>query len=252
MSLQDTSNIKSDSDSNNALFGYGSLILPTSLVSRFVDIESSVDEIYENGLQYGDEDIVREEAQDAWEELKNELEILPVKVPGFKRTYTYESERGGTMLEATYTGEDSDYINGVLVIGLDDEYVDDIDSSEEAYDKIEVDSEDIEHYLDDKTIQNLDYDLPETVEIYVGSDDDRFNEETSSRKNKTYHGRILSGIDMLGDLYGEDVAEEFLKDFIDSTLEESLPGGQKVTVEEYERSLENYEELVEDLYEDNN
>ncbi len=56
--------------SDNAVFGYGSLILPTSLVSRFVDLEEEVDPIYEEELGLEDEGLVREEAEQAWQDFK--------------------------------------------------------------------------------------------------------------------------------------------------------------------------------------
>lgn len=233
-----------ETESDNAVFGYGSLILPTSLVSRFVDLEEEVDPIYEEELGLEDEGLVREEAEEAWQELQEEINVLPVKVPGFQRKYSYESPRGGAMLEADYTGSDEDYINGVLVTGISEEKKQEMDSTEDGYQRIEVPLEDVEHYLSDDQLDEMDVDLPENIEIYVAEEDsEMFDGETDRSKNETYHARIMKGIEMLGDMYGEEVAQNFYEDFLDSTQERNF-----LTDEDWKDS--SYNEAIEYLFDE--
>lgn len=230
--------------SENAVFGYGSLILPTSLVSRFVDLEEEVDPIYEEELGLEDEGLTRDEAEQAWEEVQQDIDVLPIKVPGFQRRYSYESHRGGAMLEAKYTGNDEDYINGVLVTGLSEEKKQEMDSTEDGYQRIEVSADDIEHYLSDEQLDELDVDLPENIEIYVAEEDSElFDEQTDRTRNETYHARIMKGIEMLGEMFGEDVAQNFYEDFLDSTYERSF-----LTDEEWEET--SYNDAIDYLFED--
>lgn len=233
-----------EDDEQESIFGYGSLILPTSLVSRFVDLEQAVDEIYENELGLEDENLTREEAEEAWEDLKDDIDFLPVKIPGFKRTYSFESPRGGAMLEAEYTGDESDYINGVIVTGLSEEQREKVDSSEEGYQRIDVPSDDIEHYLDDETLEEMELELPEHIEVYVAEEEtDMFDKETSRTRNETYHARVMKGIGMLGELFGEDVAQDFYEDFLDSTYERNF-----LTDEEWVKT--SYNDAIEYLFEE--
>lgn len=230
--------------SGNAVFGYGSLILPTSLVSRFVDLEEEVDPIYEEELGLEDEGLTRDEAEQAWEEVQQDIDVLPIKVPGFQRRYSYESHRGGAMLEAEYTGNDEDYINGVLVTGLSEERKQEMDSTEDGYQRIEVPADDIDHYLSDEQLEEMDVDLPENIEIYVAEEDSElFDQQTDRTRNETYHARIMKGIEMLGEMFGEDVAQNFYEDFLDSTYERSF-----LTDEEWKET--SYNDAIDYLFED--
>ena len=250
-------------DENESIFAYGSLILPTSLVSRFVDLEQTVDEIYEDDLgctgQEGeespilneiyksergleDENLIREEAEEAWKELKEDIDLLPVRMPGFRRTYSFESSRGGAMLEAEYTDDESDYINGIVVTGLSEKQRKKVDSSEEEYQRIDVPSENIEHYLDDGTLGEMELELPEHIEIYVAEDGNEvFDTETSRTRNETYHARIVKGIEMLGEIFGEDFAQDFYEDFLESTYERNF-----LTDEEWVKA--SYNDAIEYLF----
>jgi len=252
-------------DRNESIFGYGSLILPTSLVSRFVDLEQTVDEIYEADLgctgQEGeesqivdeiynnergleDENLIREEAEEAWKELKEDINLLPVKMPGFRRTYSFESSRGGAMLEAEYTDDESDYINGIVVTGLSEEQRKKVDSSEEEYQRIRVPLENVEHYLDDAALREMELELPKHIEIYVAKDEhEMFDKKTSRTRNETYHARIMKGIEMLGEIFGEDFAQGFYEDFLESTYERNF-----LTDEEWVKL--SYNDAIEYLFEE--
>ncbi|WEL23678.1 hypothetical protein [Candidatus Nanohalovita haloferacivicina] len=217
----------------NSTFGYGSLILPTSVLARFDDDIGPAKPIYDEGKELGDEGLLREEAVEAWEEEKDReegLEFVPVKIPGFRRNYTLE-KYGGTMLEAEHTGDDEDVINGVVIRGLDDEQYDAIASSE-GYGVEEVDPDVIQPYVDG-------VDLDTSVTIFTESVDDRSDYFTSRGRQETYHSRILKGIEMMADMHGEDVAEEFRDDFLDNTYENAVPGNSfpKDTPEEDRRDL---------------
>lgn len=204
---------------SNSTFGYGSLILPTSVMARFNEDVGPAKPLYDERKMLGDEGLLREKAVEAWEEEQerdNGLEFVPVKIPGFRRNYTWE-KYGGTMLEAEQTENEEDFINGVVIRGLSEEQYDAIASSEEGYGVQTVSSEEIEPYLDDVEIE-------EDVTIYTESEDERSNYFTSRTRHPTYHSRILKGIQMMEEMHGEEVAQKFSEDFVNNTYENSIPG----------------------------
>ena len=213
------SSVSQQKNQSNEVFGYGSLILPTSVMARFEDEVGPAKPLYKEGLEYGEKGILREKAVEAWEEEKqkeNRIEMIPVKIEGFRRNYTWE-KYGGTMLEAEHTGNPEDIINGVVIQNLNDEQYNSIASSEEGYGVQEIQPEDIETYINNTEIEK-------PVTIYTESDDERSNFMTSRTRSSTYHGRILEGIDMIKDQHGKEIADEFRKDFVKNTYENPIPG----------------------------
>lgn len=206
--------------SEYAVFGYGSLILPPSAIARFADLPP-IDPVYESGLTLGDAGLVRQEALDAWETRRDDFTLIPAKVHGFRREYTYESWRGGAMLEARYTGRDEDMMNGVLISGYSEDEYTDITGSEEGYEEVTLDAEDFETYTD------TDVRLNHPVTVYGAGETSSGSWPTRAR-NRTYHSRILAGIEMLGDEFGEALADRFREDFIQTTYEVPISGGTPV------------------------
>lgn len=199
---------------SNSVFGYGSLILPESVMARFSDEIPTADPIYEKRLRYEEDGIIRPEAHDVLSNSYSRLEFKPVKLVGFIRTYTFESERGGAMLETYYTGRDKDMINGVIISGLNQEELEEINKYESAYDQHVIQPDEFELYSE---INN--YLINSESTVYLGGDSAQSNWETSRVRNQTYHSRILKGIDKLGEIYNRRLRDAFWRDFINNTYE---------------------------------
>lgn len=197
-----------------SIFGYGSLIHPRSVIARFSDEIPSIDPVYEKRLRYEENGIIRPEATEVLEESYSHLEFKPVKLRGFIRTYTFESERGGAMLETYYTGRDEDLINGVVTSGLNREQYEAINEYESAYDQYVIQPDEFELYE-----EASDYSINSTSTIYLGGQGKQSNWETSKVRNQAYHSRILKGIDQLGEIHNRRLRESFWKDFVENTYE---------------------------------
>lgn len=214
-----------------ALFGYGSLILPTSLVSRFEDLPTDIGAVYDGTTT----DRIRPSAMDAWRRLEDRITYLPAKLYGFRRYYSLESPRGGTMLEIV-PADDDEWINGVAICGLSDPERDAVADTEDGYERRVFESLPLEWYVDPETAG---VDAPSTLEVFVSHrrPDDI---ETARRRNETYHERILLGIELLGETYGADVAEAFYRDFCATTYETAVDADDPTvfnTVAENDRKL---------------
>lgn len=200
------------------LFSYGSKILPTAATGDLPEIQD-VSVVYQ-GKQ---ENILREDALEKWREIKDDVVIVPVKIHGFKRYYSNESPRGGAMLEV-FEDEDG-FVNGVLYYNLPREIRDAVDVKEEdmgGYKRVAVKADKIETYLDENRMEDLGVELPEKIDLYVPREDsDKSNLDTERTKNEVYHARIMKGIDLLGRLYGGELAEQFREDFLETTYEYS-------------------------------
>lgn len=197
-----------------SIFGYGSLILPQSVVARFSDEIPSIDPTYQRRLRYEEEGITRAKADQVLNKSYSHLEFKPVKLTGFIRTYTFESERGGAMLETYYTGRDKDLINGVVVSGLNQEQYEEINQYESEYDQYVIQPDEFDLYTE---IDN--YHIKSESTVYLGGNSKQSNWKTPRVRNQTYHSRILKGIDKLGEIHNEKLKKSFWKDFVDNTYE---------------------------------
>lgn len=182
---------------SNLLFGYGSLILPTSLVSRFNNFDIKTKQIYSKNNSIG---YVRAEALMSYE--NSGISFLPCKIKGFNRTYTFNSKRGGNMIECSYTGNNNHFINGFMYSGLSKKQLDLISDSEE------------EHYLEEANTKEFHFyknDIkPSNVYINISRNNPSGN---SKNRNQIYHNRILTGIKILKDKYDSNLRDIFLEDF---------------------------------------
>ncbi|MFO7925523.1 MAG: hypothetical protein ACQET5_11720 [Halobacteriota archaeon] len=199
------------------IFGYGSLILPTSLISRFETIDPELNEIYNDETEHA----VREDALKKWKECQNRIKYLPTKIRGFKRYYSYESKRGGTMLEVVHTDDPEDWINGVLIFGLSEYEQQRVAQSEAGYDLRTLRDPSVEFYVQPDHVVGSELSSPEEIDLYVSP---KSQEEITAAypRNRTYHRRIVTGILMLGEMYGEEIARRFYRDFCESTYETAL------------------------------
>ncbi|MFD1598250.1 hypothetical protein [Halobellus rarus] len=196
------------------IFGYGSLILPTSLISRFENVDPTLDDVYEGNTERN----VRANALEKWEERRERIVYVPAKIRGFRRYYSLESDRGGTMLEAVRTDDPDDWINGVLVFGLTAEEKNQIRETETPYDYTGVRDPELEYYVDPDRFDE--YDVTDISEVRLFANSAESADITAEKpRNGTYHSRIVNGIMMIGETYGSAVATEFYRDFCASTYE---------------------------------
>lgn len=209
---------------------YGGGILPT-IVFRELEGPESIDKIYE---KYPEKKI-REEALRRFREMykADEIEVIPVKVEGLKRHYSSESERGGAMLEA-FPEEDS-YINGVI-LELPEDIAQDVDDMESDKGDLELqkfEKEKIETYLDSETMEEKDLEIPDGIRLFTPKNNSQVsNLETERQRNPVYHGRIMEGINIIRELYGDKVAEKFREDFLETTYERNPETGEWVKLSE--------------------
>lgn len=205
-----------DSDAGDcSIFAYGSLIAPFSIVSRTRNLSPTIADIYDDATNTP---LVRRTELDAWEEVHNRIDVHPVQVYGFKRCYSMESPRGGTMLDITYTGDEGDFINGTIVGGLTDSELELISQSEGDYDLETFRPPAIESYVEREQSPKREIAVPDEIRTHAYAPDE---EPTGPKppKNDVYHTRILAGIGMLGDLYDADLRGRFREDFLRTTDE---------------------------------
>lgn len=196
------------------IFGYGSLILPTSLVSRFENVDPTLEKIYSGEI----DETVRDDALSKWEERRDRITYVPAKLWGFRRYYALESDRGGMMLETIRTDDPDDWINGVLISGLSEDEERQIAESESVYEYLTVEEPRLEFYVDPAEIDGADPADFSAVRIFA-SDKSPEAMRADAPRNRVYHSRIRTGIMMIGEMYGADVAKAFYDDFRETTYE---------------------------------
>lgn len=196
------------------IFGYGSLILPTSLVSRFEDLNTNIDDVYQGNTDNN----IRADALTKWQERRDRIFYVPAKIYGFRRYYSIESDRGGTMLEAVRTDNPEDWINGVLIFGLTAEEEKQIKKSESMYEYTDINNPKLEFYVDNDEVPKINLNNINKIRIFANTDGIS-NISTEKIRNQIYHSRIITGIMMIGEMYESDLATSFYEDFCDSTYE---------------------------------
>lgn len=198
-------------------FGYGSLISPSVVGSYFADnVAEKVDRKFKelDGTE-SEEEMLQEEFVQEWRD--SDVKMIPVKVYGFERRYNLKSDRGGLMLSARQK-QDS-WINGVVITDLPEEQKEIIRQVEQDYREVEISHDDLEVY------EECDLELPDTVTIFVEQPDvEKFDEDVSDYEiNQVYQKTILAGIDLLGELYGDEFAERFRNDYLETTIYDGKP-----------------------------
>jgi hypothetical protein len=190
----------------------------------------------------GYDEMRREKADTLWSELTEEQEVLPVpvKFPGM-RGYWFESSRGGTMTTADRSEEEE--MNGVVYIGVSDEQQDAIEADEgESYRMLELDWDELEMYAPDRAEELMEergMEPPETVKVfYTNNFGSKINKQSARTMNERYQEGIKQAVEnQMAELYGEDVAEEFLDDFNSSTYVNPVPGAPTSFNDEIEAAL---------------
>lgn len=209
-----------------ALFGYGSLILPMSVLGRFdEELKNRIDEIRANGgesqefLDY----YLSERPVEKWE--ASDLNIVPAKIFGLKRSYSLEVYESGNMLAAEEASEE-EYINGVVIFPLDDEKMKEISETEKSYRKVEKSKEDIESYISEEKLKEKGLEIPDKISVYVAKDSaEEVNKHTRQTRIEAYHQYIVNGIGILAkEWYSNEekkgeLVKNFMEDFRETTFE---------------------------------
>ena len=209
-----------------AIFGYGSLILPPSVICRFNrQLRQKLQNLIQQGgysekfldLYTGDEAVRK------WR--SSELYFVPVKVYGLKRFYSLESSGEGNKLAAEKSSKDN-FINGVIIFPLEQKQAEMISETEEAYDTLKKSKNEIESYIPEEKLREKGIELPGKVEVYVATEDvEEVNKETDEKRNEIYHQYIRKGAKLIAEEWFESKKEQnkfqkqFLEDFNRTTFE---------------------------------
>lgn len=209
-----------------AVFGYGSLILPMSVIGRFdEEIGERIGEIREEGGGPGEflEFYMDEEIKSKWR--KYDVNFVPVKIYGLERYYSLEVYEDGNMLVAE-EGDENEYINGVAIFPLNQEQFKGITETEQHYKTLEKGRDEIESYIPEEKLEEEGFELPETVKVYVGKEGlEDINRDTEKQRHEAYHQYIFEGIKILAERWFEDkekqekLVDEFSQDFRETTFE---------------------------------
>jgi len=217
-----------------AIFGYGSLILPMSVIGRFdEELGRKTREIRENGGGPGEflDFYMKDERKDNWKAY--EINFVPVKIYGLERYYSLEHYEGGNMLVAAEASEE-DFINGVAIFPLNEKQFEGITETEKHYKTLEKSREDIESYIPEKKLEEEGLELPEMVKVYVGREGlEDINRDTEKTRLESYHQYVFKGIEVLAERWFEDekmekeLVEKFSRDFRETTFEKDEGGDWK-------------------------
>lgn len=210
-----------------AIFGYGILILPPSVICRFdKQLWQKLQKLIQRGgysekfldLYTGDEAVRKWRSSD--------LYFVPVKVYGLKRFYSLESAGKRNKLPAEKSSKDN-FINGVIIFPLEQKQAEMIsETEEEAYDTLKKSKNEIESYIPEEKLREKGIELPGKVEIYVATEDvEEVNKETDKKRNEIYHQYIRKGTKLIAEEWFESEKEQnkfqkqFLEDFNKTTFE---------------------------------
>lgn len=201
--------------SGDTYLGYGSLISPSVVAAYFFgDRAEKVEEKYSGKNFSDDESVLVDEFVEKWKKIKGDVEMIPVKVQGLERSYSFKSGRGGLMLSASENPER--WINTVVIRGLPGEQSRILDDVESDYQKQEIDLDRIEVY------EQCEAEIKEKPVLYLSDSGEKFS--AGDREiNELYHRTIMQGIELLAEEYGEEFAEEFSRDFLETTFYEGEP-----------------------------
>lgn len=200
--------------------GYGSLISPTVVASYFTEnTEQKVQEKFSEKTGYEQpEEVIRQDFLEKWRELEDQITLIPVKIQGVRRSYSYRSKRGGLMLSTRKkTGS---WINAVVIQGLPEKQREILEDVESSYIREEISTGKIETY------EACDSEIEDEPVMFL-ADPEGENFDVDGEINLVYHKTILAGIEILGEIYGEKFVEEFRDDFLKTTYHRGEPLAEK-------------------------
>ncbi len=157
----------------NALIGYGSLIHDSELIDNGFPLDST----------------------------------CPVLVQGFKRMFSQEPSwrrtgQGEERAVLNAFSSQQHWLNALLISGLNDDFLIDLDRREKGYSRIEVAPSYLQKYNLSHTTP-----IPQNIYIYTGDVD---KQSDSILPNASYLHKCLEGAKQWG--------EDFYSDFLDSTF----------------------------------
>ncbi|MFB6292522.1 MAG: hypothetical protein ABEI58_03965 [Candidatus Nanohaloarchaea archaeon] len=212
-----------------SVFGYGSLIMPTSLIQRF---DEELREQAKKILEERDEDTQDEltelnTSKEALRKLEeSSIDFIPAKIYGYRRYYSLEWSESGNQLSVRKTGDEKDFVNGVIATNLSEEQFKKVERSEEPYNSVDVKRKNYDTYPSKTKLDNRGIELPDKATLFVGDmSHPAINPSTDRARNPGYHRAILKGIDVLSDLWydsdpeREEFTREFKNDFLQTTYE---------------------------------
>lgn len=206
-----------------AIFGYGSLILPTSLIGRFdPELREKRDKIKKEGNQEEFLSLYLEDRSiDKWE--ISDINFVPVKIYGLKRFYSFEYYEKGNMLAAE-EADSEHYINGVLIFPLDSEQFEKVAETEKGYKTLIKTQDEIEPYISEDKLAEKGLKLPEEVKVFVADDVEMVNKNTGREKLESYHQYIPNGVKLLANVWFDkknrkQFERQFMEDFCSTTFE---------------------------------
>lgn len=130
----------------------------------------------------------------------------PVIVQGFKRVFSQEpswrSDQGEQRAVLNVINSEQYWLNALLISGLDENLLVDVDKREKGYDRIRVAPSYIRGYRSHRTAPT-----PQTIHIHAGKTD---KQSDSISPNTSYLDICLEGAKQWG--------EDFYTDFLDSTF----------------------------------
>ncbi len=215
------------SASDHTLFGYGSLILPTSVLGRFIpqmqrEVAQRLKEQEGDRLEIMLDYFISDEALALLE--TTDLEFVPAKIGGFKRFYALETDNQNQLM-IEQSGNDDDVVNGVIVIGLTSEQFTAVDATEKGFETVTRHSDRFDLYIENAV------DLPETVPFFIPAmSNPHVNKTTLQHRNPHYHRFIQEGVKLLAQHWYETETEqerfkkEFMADYRASTYERTKNG----------------------------
>lgn len=213
-----------------AVFGYGSLILPNSILGRINDeIKRKKEDFigereYERAQKFFDF-YSSEEVEEAY--LESDIQFIPAKVFGFERYYSLERSKAGNQL-VVEKSDPSDFVNGVIAYPLTDEEFENLADTEEGYKNEKVGKDRIETYVETEIPE-------EAVLFYPEEGNPQNNKDTEQSRNDNYHQFITEGVENLAEIWFNDTEEqkkfreEFMRDFNESTYEKHEGNWEKLS-----------------------
>ncbi len=130
----------------------------------------------------------------------------PVIIWGYKRTFyqepSWRSDEGEARAVLNVVDSPQHWANALLVSGLNDGFLADLDKREKGYNRTKVDPSHLEEYYSCCTVPN-----PRNIYVYMGKPD---KQSDSILPNSSYLQRCLEGAMQWG--------EDFHRDFLDSTF----------------------------------
>lgn len=205
---------------DTALFGYGSLVSPTSTVQRCSDrmdqeFMAYWDERDDTPLVPAYRDfLATDTAATIRDEDYDHLAFIPGRLDGFKRQYDtlFPNPNDPNGSQLSVGADDDHWINGVVVTGLTDTEREAIDDTESMYEPVQVPRERFQPYspIPDDVAE----DIPDEITVYVRDPDHpQFARRDPAPPMEAYQETVFDGFDTLAQEYVNDdyAARQFAK-----------------------------------------